>query len=256
MVADSVSRGRHGCARHRRPGGHGPGAVPGGRHARRTGRVLRARRPGVSSGGPTAVDGRRVRYGVVGTGRPALFLHGWGLRPNAYGRAIEAMAAAGCRVVAPCLPGFGGTHELHPEERTFPGTGPGSAGSATPSGWTTWPWWPGHSMGGGVSTAFVHHRPGRVRSLLLANAIGGPTWALFPNEVRTMVQRPFWDWGRHFGKDLLQSPRDLRMLPDPARGLHPQPGPQPARDGPDRRVHPQGGPRGRGGRASPPGGSR
>ena len=21
----------------------------------------------------------------------------------------------------------------------------------------------------------------------------------FPNEVRTMVQRPFWDWGRHFG---------------------------------------------------------
>ena len=48
----------------------------------------------------------------------------------------------------------------------------------------------GHSFGGGVATAFVHHRPERVSSLLLANAIGGPTWALFPNEVRTMMQRP------------------------------------------------------------------
>ena len=28
-----------------------------------------------------------------------------------------------------------------------------------------------------------------------------------------MVQRPFWDWGRHFGSDLLHSPRTLRLLP-------------------------------------------
>ena len=49
--------------------------------------------------------------------------------------------------------------------------------------------------------------------MLLANAIGSPTWALFPNEVRTMVQRPFWDWGRHFSTDLLHSPRLLRLLP-------------------------------------------
>ncbi len=42
---------------------------------------------------------------------------------------------------------------------------------------------------------------------------GVPTWALLPNEVRTMAQRPFWDWGRHFGADLLRSPRSLRVLP-------------------------------------------
>ena len=161
----------------------------------------------------TAVDGRRVRYGVVGAGRPALFLHGWGLRPNAYARAIEAMAAAGCRVVAPCLPGFGGTQELRPDERTFPGYGAWVGRFCDAVGLDDLALVAGHSMGGGVSTAFVHHRPDKVGSLLLANAIGGPTWALFPNEVRTMVQRPFWDWGRHFGKDLLQSPRDLRMLP-------------------------------------------
>ena len=161
----------------------------------------------------TAVDGRRVRYGVVGSGRPALFLHGWGLRPNAYARCIEAMAAAGCRVVAPSLPGFGGTHELDPADRTFPGYGAWVGRFCDAVGLDELALVAGHSMGGGVSTAFVHLRPDRVRSLLLANAIGGPTWALFPNEVRTMVQRPFWDWGRHFGKDLLQSPRDLRMLP-------------------------------------------
>ena len=28
-----------------------------------------------------------------------------------------------------------------------------------------------------------------------------------------MVQRPFWDWGRHFATDLLHSPRLLRLLP-------------------------------------------
>jgi pimeloyl-ACP methyl ester carboxylesterase len=161
----------------------------------------------------TAVDGRRVRYGVVGAGRPALFLHGWGLRPNAYARAIEAMAAAGCRVVAPCLPGFGGTRELPPDERTFAGYGAWVGRFCDAAGLDDLALVAGHSMGGGVATAFVHLDPRRVGSLLLANAIGGPTWALFPNEVRTMVQRPFWDWGRHFGRDLLQSPRDLRLLP-------------------------------------------
>src|SRR5665213_2676883 len=60
-----------------------------------------------------SVDGHRVRYGVVGSGPSALFCHGWGLRPNAYARPIAALAAAGCRVVAPSLPGFGGTCLLY-----------------------------------------------------------------------------------------------------------------------------------------------
>ena len=161
----------------------------------------------------TTVDGRRVHYGVAGSGRSALFLHGWGLRPNAYARDIEAMAAAGCQVVAPCLPGFGGTPELDVEDRTFVGYGAWVGRFCDAVGLGELALVAGHSMGGGVAAAFVHQRSERVGSLLLANAVGGPTWALFPNEVRTMVQRPFWDWGRHFGRDLFQSPRDLRMLP-------------------------------------------
>ena len=159
------------------------------------------------------VCGHRVRYGVVGSGPPALFLHGWGLRPKAYAAPIEAMAAAGCRVIAPALPGFGGTHELPTEMRSFAGYGIWVARLLDSVGIGDLALVAGHSFGGGVSTAFVHHQPERVSSLLLANAVGSPTWALLPNEVRTMVQRPFWDWGRHFGSDLLHSPGALRVLP-------------------------------------------
>jgi hypothetical protein len=59
----------------------------------------------------------------------------------------------------------------------------------------------------------VNEQPQRASALLLANAIGSPTWTLFPNEVRTMVQRPIWDWAHHFGADVLSSPRHLRLLP-------------------------------------------
>jgi pimeloyl-ACP methyl ester carboxylesterase len=161
----------------------------------------------------TTVDGHRVRYGVVGSGPSALFLHGWGLRPNAYARPVEAMAAAGCRVVAPALPGFGGTPELPVEVRTFAGYGAWVGRFLDAAGIGDLALVAGHSFGGGVSTAFVHHQPDRVDSLLLANAVGSPTWALLPNEARTMVQRPYWDWGRHLGGDLFRSPRSLRVLP-------------------------------------------
>jgi pimeloyl-ACP methyl ester carboxylesterase len=184
---------------------------PGG--ADRRSAPAAGRPDGSVSWGVTDVDGHRVRYGVVGSGPSALFCHGWGLRPDAYARPIAAMAAAGCRVVAPSLPGFGGTRELPADERTFAGYGAWVARFLDSVGIGDVALVAGHSMGGGVSTAFAFHQPERVSSLLLANAIGGPTWALFPNEVRTMVQRPFWDWGRHFGGDLLQSPRSLRLLP-------------------------------------------
>lgn len=149
----------------------------------------------------------------MGSGPPALFCHGWGLRPNAYARPIAAMSAAGCQVVAPSLPGFGGTPELPIGERSFAGYGAWVARFLDSIGIDGLALVAGHSMGGGVATAFAHHQPDRVASLLVANAIGSPTWALFPNEVRTMMQRPFWDWGRHFGSDLLHSPRSLRLLP-------------------------------------------
>jgi pimeloyl-ACP methyl ester carboxylesterase len=159
------------------------------------------------------VDGHRVRYGVAGAGPTALFLHGWGLRPNAYRRAIEAMGAAGCRVFAPALPGFGGTRELPSERRTFSGYARWVGHFVDAVGESEVALAAGHSFGGGVATAFAFHQSERVSALLLVNAIGSPTWALFPDEVRTTLQRPVWDWGRHFGTDLLYSPNLIRLLP-------------------------------------------
>jgi pimeloyl-ACP methyl ester carboxylesterase len=159
------------------------------------------------------VSGHRVRYGVTGTGPATLFLHGWGLRPNAYRQAIKAMSRAGCRVFAPALPGFGGTHELPADQRTFAGYAAWVGKFLDAVDVDEVALVAGHSFGGGVATAFVYDQPWRASALLLANAIGSPTWALFPNEVRTMVQRPVWDWGRHFSTDLLNSPRLMRLLP-------------------------------------------
>jgi pimeloyl-ACP methyl ester carboxylesterase len=182
---------------------------------------------GNPSGGSLQADGRadqvswhtvqvaahRVKYARCGNGPAGLFLHGWGLRPNAYRRPIQAMAAAGCRVYAPALPGFGGTRELEAEQRTFAGYAGWVGQFLDAVGEDVAALVAGHSFGGGVGTAFTYEEPWRVSSLLLANAVGSPTWALFPNEVRTMVQRPFWDWGRHFSTDLFTSPGSLRLLP-------------------------------------------
>ncbi len=168
-----------------------------------------------------SVGGHRVGYMVAGSGPAALFFHGWGLSPNAYRRPIEAMGRAGCRVYAPALPGFGGTPELAPEQRTFDGYATWVGEFLDAVGQDEVALVAGHSFGGGVATAFSHQQPGRVAALLLANAIGSPTWALFPNEARTMIQRPVWDWGRHFSTDLLQSPRLFRLAATLLEGFIP-----------------------------------
>lgn len=166
--------------------------------------------PGTEQG-HAVVGGRRVGYVVAGRGPAALFFHGWGLSPTAYRRPIQAMSRAGCRVYAPALPGFGGTRELEPVRRTFDGYADWVAEFLDAVGEDEVALVAGHSFGGGVAVAFTHQQCDRVAALLLANAVGSPTWALFPDDVRTMVQRPVWDWGRHFSTDLLQSPKALRL---------------------------------------------
>ena len=84
------------------------------------------------------------------------------------------------------------------------------------------PWWPATRWVAGCRPPSSTTSPSRSSALLLANAVGGPTWALFPNEVRTMVQRPFWDWGRHFGGGPVPVARDLlQVLPPLLEGFIP-----------------------------------
>jgi pimeloyl-ACP methyl ester carboxylesterase len=120
-----------------------------------------------------AVDGAVVRVMEAGTGDPLLFLHGWGLTPRSYAAGITRLTAAGVRVIAPCLPGFGGSD------------GPGLAEVSMRSyaervgrlldvlGIEQPVFVAGHSFGGGVAIQLATDRPERVRSLTLVNTVGG-----------------------------------------------------------------------------------
>jgi pimeloyl-ACP methyl ester carboxylesterase len=55
------------------------------------------------------VDRRRVRYRAAGSGKPLVLVHGLGVSADYWVRNASVIAAAGFRVLAPDLPGFGRT---------------------------------------------------------------------------------------------------------------------------------------------------
>jgi len=159
------------------------------------------------------VDGRSALYGVAGEGLPVLFIHGWGLGQHAYKRSLKRLVHLGCRVWAPALPGFGGTADLPSSERSL-------------AGYSAWvdefcrvvnveesAIVVGHSFGGGVAIKLAHDFPGRVRTLVLVNSIGGSAWTSNGSVVRSMAERPLWDWGIHFPADVLPVRQITRVLP-------------------------------------------
>ena len=150
------------------------------------------------------VDGARVRVMTAGPedAEPLLFLHGWGLSPAVYADGVTRLTAAGVRVVAPCLPGFGGSDGpalravdlpayaerigrlldvLEPGRRVFVA---------------------GHSFGGGVALQLATDRPDLVRSLTLVNSVGGA-----PGRRSGLVEASWLRWALGALTEL--SPRDL-----------------------------------------------
>jgi pimeloyl-ACP methyl ester carboxylesterase len=151
---------------------------------------------------------------------PVVLLHGWALGQHTYRDVVERIAAQGCRVIAPSLPGFGGSGELEGDEFSL-------------SGYARWvdhllasleidepAVVMGHSFGGGVAVRLAHDRPRRVRSLVLVNAIGGSTWRS-GNRIRSIAERPLWDWGLHFPSDVWPIRQATRVLPVIAEDLLP-----------------------------------
>jgi pimeloyl-ACP methyl ester carboxylesterase len=140
---------------------------------------------------------------------PLLFLHGWGLSPRAYADGVTRLTAGGVRVIAPCLPGFGGS------------AGPPLVGR---DGWRNGVNLPeyarrvgrlldvlavehpvfvaGHSFGGGVALQLAVDRPERVRSLTLLNSVGGA-----PGRRQALVDRSWLRWAAGAATEL--SPREL-----------------------------------------------
>ena len=158
-------------------------------------------------------EGGTYLYGEAGEGPPLLFLHGWGLGYRAYRRSLQRLADQGAHVIAPALPGFGGNPALPAEEVSFAGYAAwvvrflDTLDVAEPVAVV------GHSFGGGVGIRFAHEHPDRVRSLVLVNSVGGSAWSHHDSGLRSLAERPIWDWGIHLPLDLLPVRQLTRVVP-------------------------------------------
>ncbi|HZT64901.1 MAG TPA: alpha/beta hydrolase [Acidimicrobiales bacterium] len=161
----------------------------------------------------TVVQGRAASYGHVGSGSPVVFLHGWALGQRAYKSALRRLALRGMAVLAPALPGFQRTAELPTQSRSLAGYAQWVADFLDALCVTEPVLVVGHSFGGGVAIQLAHDHPGRVSSLVLVNSIGGSAWSSSGSVVRSMAERPLWDWGIHFPADLLPGRQLRRVLP-------------------------------------------
>ena len=161
----------------------------------------------------TTVDGRAAEYGEAGTGAPAVFLHGWGLDHKVYKRALSRLVRAGLHVYAPALPGFGGTAALPRASSSLHGYGDWVASFLDAVGVADPVLVMGHSFGGGVAIELSHDHPRLVRALVLINSVGGSAWAHSGSTIRSMSERPLWDWGIHFPSDLFPIRQAHRVLP-------------------------------------------
>lgn len=160
----------------------------------------------------TFVQGRPAAYSVAGTGMPVVLLHGWGLAHHTYKDVIASVASQGCRVIAPALPGFGGTHDVPKSEFSMAGYGRWVADLLEALDIAESAVVVGHSFGGGVAIRLAHDHPERVRSIVLVNSVGGSAWRQ-GEVVRSIAERPLWDWGLHFPGDVWPVRQATRVLP-------------------------------------------
>jgi len=160
-----------------------------------------------------SVEGRTYLYGDAGDGLPLLFLHGWGLGYRAYRGSLQRLAAQGARVIAPALPGFGGNPGLPTDELSFAGYACWVKGFLEAIDVDEPVAVVGHSFGGGVGIRFAHDHPDRVRSLVLVNSVGGSAWSHHGSALRSLAERPLWDWGIHLPLDLLPVRQLTRVVP-------------------------------------------
>jgi pimeloyl-ACP methyl ester carboxylesterase len=127
---------------------------------------------------------------------------------------VARLVAQGCRVHLPALPGFGGTPDLPTRDFTLAGYARWVDGFLDAVKLTEPVLVIGHSFGGGVAIKLAALFEHRVQSLVLVNSIGGSAWKDSPGEtVRSMAERPLWDWGLHFPSDVLPLGQATRVLP-------------------------------------------
>jgi pimeloyl-ACP methyl ester carboxylesterase len=159
------------------------------------------------------VDGRPAQYGVGGSGRPVVFLHGWGLSHHAYKRGLRRLVEQGMRVHAPALPGFGGTPDLPRSSFSLAGYSAWVQAFLDAVGVDEPVLLAGHSFGGGVAIRTAADAPERVAQLVVINSIGASAWTDRRGVLRTIAERPAWDWGLHLPDDVWPLRQATRVLP-------------------------------------------
>lgn len=175
---------------------------------------------GVGADRRTWVQGRPAAFAVAGDGVPVVLLHGWALAQHTYREVIEQIAGQGARVIAPALPGFGRTADLPNDQVSLTGYARWVADLLTALEIDEPAVVVGHSFGGGVAVRFAHDHPDKVRSLVLVNSIGGSSWRR-GETLRSIAERPLWDWGLHFPGDVWPVRQATRVLPVIAEDLVP-----------------------------------
>lgn len=133
---------------------------------------------------------------------PLLFLHGWGLSPRCYADGICRLTAAGVRVIAPCLPGFGGSDGPPLNGIDLPAYAHRIGRLLDVLGVEQPVFVAGHSFGGGVALQLATDRPERVRSLTLINSVGGA-----PSRRTGLVDASWLRWAAGAVTEL--SPREV-----------------------------------------------
>jgi pimeloyl-ACP methyl ester carboxylesterase len=131
--------------------------------------------PVVRTWNDVRVDGAVVRVMEAGDplAAPLLFLHGWGLSPACYADGLSRLTAAGVRVIAPCLPGFGGSDPLPLHRAGLADYARRVARLLEVLGEDGPVFVAAHSFGGGIALQLATDRPDLVRSLTLVNSVGG-----------------------------------------------------------------------------------
>jgi len=163
------------------------------------------------------VDDAFVRVMEVGDpgADPLLFLHGWGLSPRCYAEGMQRLTAAGVRVIAPCLPGFGGSDGPPLSQVDLPAYASRVGRLLDVLGLEHPVFVAGHSFGGGVALQLAADRPERVRSLTLVNSVGGA-----PSRRTGLGDAAWWRWAAGAVTEL--SPREVaRSAPSLLRDFLP-----------------------------------
>lgn len=158
-----------------------------------------------------------VQYLAGGAGTPLVFLHGWGLSHRTYLESLHELAARGFYVVAPTMPGFGGSERLPVSVPAFGDYADWVASFIKAirdeEALTEPVTLVGHSFGGGVAIQTAHDYPELVARLVLINSIGGSAWTEQRGIARSLRERPLWDWGLHLSADLFPLRQVTRVLP-------------------------------------------